>query len=151
MRLTAIALLALSLAACDSGAPEYVYVRTSSVVVTVTVQSDSTTRVGDWLRLRASRAARGEWRKLRFADLPKDAAWLAYIPPEDEPGVAANLRWFAEPAAGVEFNNPVTGVVALEERGVKFASPGRYRLWATSHPPLDATSNTLEVDVTARD
>ena len=151
MRLTAIALLALSLAACDSGAPEYVYVRTSSVVVTVTVQSDSTTRVGDWLRLRASRTVRGEWRKLRFADIPKDVAWIAYIPPEHEPGVAANLRWFAEPADGVEFNNPVTGVVALDERGVKFARPGRYRLWATSHPPVDATSNTLEVDVTARD
>ncbi len=24
-----------------------------------------------------------------------------------------------------------------------------YRLWATSHPPLDATSNTLRVEVTA--
>jgi hypothetical protein len=41
--------------------------------------------------------------------------------------------------------------VALDERAVKFARPGVYRLWATSHPPLDATSNTLQVEVTARD
>ena len=144
---SSFALIALLLAACDPGTPEYVYVRTSSVMVTVTVQSDSRSRVGDWLRLRAARAVKGEWRKLRFADLPKDAAWLAYIPPEHEPGVAASLRWFVEPADGVEFNNPVTGVVALDERAVRFARPGRYRLWATSHPPLDGTSNVLEVEV----
>jgi hypothetical protein len=146
-----VAATVLFLAACESGAPEYVYVRTSSVMVTVTVQSESGVRVGDWLRLRATRATSGEWQRLRFAEMPKDTPWLAYIPPAHEPEVAASLRWFAEPAGGVEFNNPVAQVVPLVERAVRFATPGVYRLWATSHPPVDASSNTLQVKVTPRD
>lgn len=144
-------LAALFLGACDSGTPEYVYLRTSSVVVTVTAQAESRVRAGDWLRLRASRATTGEWRKLRFAEMPKDTPWLGEIPPAHEAEVAANLRWFADPSDGVEFNNPVTGVVEPMERAVKFPRPGSYRLWATSHPPMDATSNTLQIEVTARD
>jgi hypothetical protein len=151
MRSIVIGLIALSLAGCGSGAPEFVYVRTSSVTVTVIAQSESRVRAGDWLRLRASRATAGQWQKLRFADLPKDAPWIAYIPPAHESDLAASLRWFADPAEGVEFNNPAAGVVPLVDRGVRFARPGTYRLWATSHPPLDARSNTLQVEVTARD
>jgi hypothetical protein len=151
MRSFVIGLIASSLTACAAAAPEHVYVRTSSVRVTVTVQSESGVRVGDWLRLRASRATTGEWQKVRFADLPKDTPWLGYIPPPEESAVAASLRWFAEPLDGVEFNNPAAGIVALDERAVKFARPGIYRLWATSHLPLDATSNTLQVEVTTRD
>ena len=146
-----VSAVALLLAACDAGAPEYVYVRTSSVIVTLTVQSESRVRVGDWLRLRATRAASGEWQKLRFADMPKDTPWLAYIPPAHEADVAAGLRWFAEPADGVEFDNPVTRAVPPVERGARFARPGQYRLWATSHAPLDAKSNVLQIEVTARD
>ena len=146
-----MAVVALTLLACDSGTPEYVYVRTSSVIVTVTAQSESRVRVGEWLRLRANRRTTGQWQRLRFADVPKDTPWIAYIPPEHEPDVAASLRWFAEPADGVEFNNPATGAVPLEERGVRFARAGTYRLWATSYAPQDAMSNTLQIDVTARD
>ena len=149
MRMVAL-LPVLLVAACGSDAPEYVYVRTASVTVTVAAQAESRVRAGDWLRLRASRATSGEWQKVRFTDLPKDTPWIGYIPPAHEPEVAANLRWFADPAAGVEFDNPVTRVVEPLERAVKFASPGTYRLWATSHPPVDATSNTLQVTVTAR-
>jgi len=151
MRSLVFALLVLLLGACDPGTPEYVYVRTSSVTVTVSAQAQSHVRVGEWLRLRASRTATGPWQKLRFADLPKDAPWIGYIPPEREPEVAANLRWYAEPMDGVEFDNPVTAFAPPVDRGVRFARPGTYRLWATSHPPLDARSNTLQVEVTARD
>jgi hypothetical protein len=76
MRSIVIGLIALSLAGCDSGAPEYVYVRTGSVTVTVIVQSDSRVKAGDWLRLRASRATAGQWQKLRFADRPKNTLSL---------------------------------------------------------------------------
>lgn len=151
MRSIAIALMVLSLAACDSGAPEYVYVRTSAVTVTVTAQSESRVRVGDWLRLRASRATAGQWQKLRFADVPTSTPWIAYVPPEHESDVAASLRWFAEPMDGVEFDNPVTRAVSPVDRGVRFARPGMYRLWATSYAPQDATSNSLQVEVTPRD
>ena len=121
------------------------------MAVTLTVQSDSRVRAGEWLPLRASRVTTGQWQRLRFADLPKDTPWMAYIPAERESDLAASLRWFADPAAGVEFDNPVTRVVPPEARAVKFARPGTYRLWATGHAPLDATSNTLQIEVTARD
>ena len=75
--------------------------------------------------------------------------WMGYLPPENEPEVAANLRWFAEPMDGVEFDSIVPRPVPLLQRAVKFSKPGTYRLWATSHAPLDATSNTLQIEVTA--
>jgi hypothetical protein len=146
-----IGMMGLFLAACDGGAPEYVFVRTNSVVVTVTAQSDSRVRAGEWLRLRASRATTGQWQKLRLADVPKDVPWVAQIPPGHEPDVAASLRWFAEPMDGVEFDNPVARAVPPVERGVRFGRPGTYRLWATSYAPQDGKSNTLEVEVTARE
>ena len=151
MRSIVTALIVLSLGACVSGTPEYVYTRTSSVTVTVRVQSASRVGVGEWLRLRASRATAGQWHKVRLADVPKDVAWIAYIPPPHESDLAPSLRWFAEPMDGVEFDNPATRVVPPDERGVKFARPGTYRLWGTSYAPLDARSNTLQVEVTARD
>lgn len=150
MRSIGITLIALSLGACDAGTPEYVYVRTSSVIVTVTAQSESRVRAGEWLRLSASRTTTGQWQKLRFADVPKDVAWIAYIPPAHESDLAASLRWFAEPADGVEFDNPALRAAPPVERRVRFARPGTYRLWATSYPPLDARSNTLQVEVTGR-
>ena len=148
MRAFIVALTLLILGACSPTTPEYVYVRTSSVIVTVTAQSDSRVQVGEWLRLRATRAASGEWKKVRLADVPEGAPWIGYIPPEHEPEVAANLRWFAEPMDGVEFDATVPRPVSLLERAVRFAKPGTYRLWATSHAPLDATSNTLQIVVT---
>ena len=150
MRSIVFALIVLSLAACDSGTPEYVFVRTSSVTVTVTAQAESRVRAGEWLRLRASRATTGQWQKLRFEDVPQGAAWIAYIPPAQESDVAASLRWHAEPTDGVEFDNPALRAAPPVERAVRFSRPGTYRLWATSHAPLDARSNTLQVEVTAR-
>ena len=152
MRSIVVTLIVLLLVACDAGAPEHVYVRTSSVSVVVTARAaDSRVRVGDWLQLRASRTTTGQWQKVRFADLPKAAPWLGSVPPEREPEVAANLRWYADPMDGVEFDNPLTRSTPPGERGVRFARPGTYRLWATSYAPQDATSNTLQIEVTARD
>ena len=121
------------------------------MTVTVTAEAKSRVRVGEWLELRASRTTTGPWRKLRFADVPKDVPWIAYIPPDREPGMAASLRWYAEPMDGVEFDNPAMRSVPAAERRVRFARPGTYRLWATSYAPLDARSNTLQVDVTAHE
>jgi hypothetical protein len=149
-RLLVVALMILGLSACDPSPPEYVYIRTDSVVVTLMVQSESAVHVGDWVRLRASRTTTGHWERVRFADVPQGSAWIGYVPPEHEAEVAANLQWFAEPTEGVEFDSVVPKPVPITERAVRFASPGTYRLWASSHAPLDATSNTLQILVTAR-
>ena len=124
MRELVVALMILGLMACDSNAPEYVYVRTESVVVTVTVQSEPQVQVGDWLRLRASRTTTGRWKKVRLVDVAEGSPWIGYIPPEYEPEVAANLRWFAEPMDGVEFDSVVPKPVPITERAVRFARPG---------------------------
>ena len=97
MRALVVVSIILALGACSPSTPVYVYVRTSSVVVTVTVRSDSRVQVGEWLPLRASRATSGHWEKVRFVDVPQGLRWIGYVPPEYEPEVAANLRWFAEP------------------------------------------------------
>jgi hypothetical protein len=107
-------------------------------------------KVGEWLRLQASRTTSGNWEKVRLADVPPESAWIGYIPPEYEPEVAANLRWFAEPMDGVEFDSTVPRPVSILDRAVRFAKPGTYRLWATSHVPLDATSNSLQIEVTGK-
>jgi hypothetical protein len=145
-----VSLTLLVLGACSSIKPEYVYLRTSSVIVIVTAQSDSRVEAGEWLRLRATRAASGTWRKVRFADVPEGVPWIGYIPPEHEPEVAANLRWYADPMDGVEFDSTVPRPVSVLERAVRFAKPGTYRIWGTSHAPLDATSNTLQIVVTPK-
>jgi hypothetical protein len=138
----------LALSSCNPSAPEYVFVRTGSVVVTVTAQAESRVQVGKWLRLRASRATTGHWNKVRFVEIPNGTPWIGSVPPQYEPEVAANLRWYAEPIDGVEFDSWVPKPVPDLERAVRFAKPGNYRLWASSHAPLDAASNILQVEVT---
>ena len=141
--------------ACASGCapeqpPEFVYLRTDAVSVTVTVRAEPEVAVDTWLPLRATRATTGAWSKVRYSEVTEGTAWLGYVPPEREDEVAANLRWYADPAEGVVFDAWVPRPVPVEQRAVKFAKPGIYRLWATSHAPLDATSNTLEVRVLPR-
>jgi hypothetical protein len=154
VRAVATMIPAIALLACDPRTseqkPELVYLRTDSVTVEVTVRAESTVAVGDWLRLNASRSTSDGWRKVAFEEVPPGTPWIGYIPPAHEIEVAANLRWFAEPMAGVEFDAWAPRPVSLLERAVRFSRPGRYRLWATSHAPLDATSDTLHVEVRAR-
>jgi hypothetical protein len=150
MRYLAGAAIVLTLCGCSTGeVPEHVFIRTESVVVAVTVRSEARVAVGEWLPLSATRSTRGDWEEVRFADLGEGVPWMGYLPPENEPEVAANLRWFAEPMDGVEFDSTVPRPVPLLQRAVRFSKPGAYRLWATSHPPLDATSNALQIEVTA--
>lgn len=148
MRTRVVGLVILALSGCSQSAPEYVYVRTSSVVVTVTAQAESRVKVGEWLRLHASRATTGHWDKVRFVEIPEGTPWIGNFPPQHEAEVAANLRWFAGPMDGVEFDSWAPRPVPLMDRAVRFAKPGNYGLWALSHAPLDATSNILQVEVT---
>ena len=149
MRYLAGAAIVLALCGCSDEIPERVFIRTESVVVAVTVRSEARIAVGEWLPLSATRSTSGDWKEVPFADIEEGKPWMGYLPPENEPEVAANLRWFAEPMDGVEFDSIVPRPVPLLQRAVKFSKPGTYRLWATSHAPLDATSNTLQIEVTA--
>ena len=148
MRTRQVALLMLALGGCSPSTSEYAYVPTSSVVVTVTARAESRVQVGEWLRLSASRATTGHWNKVRLVEIPEGTPWIGAIPPQYEPEVAANLRWFAEPMDGVEFDSWAPRPVPLMQRAVRFAKPGNYRLWASSYAPLDATSNILRIEVT---
>jgi hypothetical protein len=144
-------LLAAALVASACGSqrtPEFAYLRTDAVKVDVAVSAEAAeVRPGDWLPLHATRTTTGEWRKVPFREVPEGAAWLGYVPPAREEEVAANLRWYVEPADGVVFDAWAPRPVPIEQRAVKFASPGLYQVWATSHAPLDATSNRLQVRV----
>lgn len=151
MRIVQSIVVAAALGACRPAqieeVPEFVYLRTESVVVTVSVRSETQVKVDEWLKLRAIRTTSGQWRKVLFKEVPENTPWIGYLPPEREAEVAANLRWHAEPREGVSFDAWAPRPVPTMERAVKFRKPGTYRLWATSHAPLDATSNSLQVTV----
>jgi hypothetical protein len=150
-RFPVIAAMGLSLALCASGCgeptPEFVYVRTDSVTVVVSVRAEGHVAVNTWLPLRATRATSGEWRKVPFTEISPDTPWIGYVPPPKEDEVAANLRWFVEPVDGAEFDASAPKPVPIQQRAVRFSKPGVYRLWAESHPPIAARSNTLQVEV----
>ncbi|MGE3926862.1 MAG: hypothetical protein AB7G13_28380 [Lautropia sp.] len=151
MRILQSIVVATALGACKPAqieeVPEFVYLRTESVIVAVTVSSETQIKVDEWLRLSAVRTTSGEWRKVPFKEVSENTPWIGYLPPEREAEVAANLRWHAEPREGVSFDAWAPRPVPTTERAVKFLKPGTYRLWATSHAPLDATSNSLQVMV----
>ena len=145
--LPALVVLALVATACTEPTPEFVYVRTESVDVVVTVRAQSRVPVNTWLPLRASRTTTGEWRRVPFSEVGPDTPWIGYVPPAKEDEVAANLRWHVEPVEGAQFDAMAPKPVPIEQRAVRFSRPGIYRLWAESHSPLDARSNTLQVEV----
>ena len=148
-RTVAPTLLAVAVfaAGCGETSPEFVYVRTDSVTVVVTVRAGNRVPVNTWLPLQASRTTTGEWRKVPFTEVAPDTPWIGYIPPPREDEVAANLRWYVEPVEGAEFDAMAPRPVPIQQRAVRFSRPGVYRLWADSHPPIDARSNTLQVEV----
>ena len=144
--------VAFALSACSScdlreKPPEFVYLRTDSVKVNVTVYSEAQVQVDRWLPLRATRTTTGEWRKVAYREISQDAPWLGYMPPEREDEVAASLRWYVEPTEGAVFDSWAPRPVPINQRAVKFSKPGVYRLWATSYVPLDAMSNTHQIRV----
>lgn len=146
--------VAMSLLSCSQRSgeqvPEYVYLRTDSVVVSVTVRAEGRVGVGEWLPLKARRTTVGEWKKVAFREVEEGGAWIGYVPPPHEEEVAANLHWYAEPSQGVRFDAWAPVPVPRPQRAVMFARPGRYKLWATSYAPQNATSNVLEIEVVAR-
>jgi len=125
--------LALHAASCEPPPPEFVYVRDpeSAALLDIAILSPPESLVtGGWIRLRADRET-GRWLRVARCDLEPGRRWLRQPPPAREEHVESGVTWRVEPAAGAEFNMPTVRDLSL--RQVRFAAPGTFSLWATSH------------------
>ena len=127
--------------------PEFGYVRAPEVRVVVTVDGPARAQVGRWYLLSASRQSHGAWARRRLVELPEETPWLSQPPPALEAEVAANLTWHTEPKGVAKFDCCDLSMATSAQRKVMFTQAGKIRLWATSAAPLDARSNTIEIDV----
>ena len=140
----------LTLVTACSSAPERVFVPGKPFTHVVEVRTDQGAaagiRAGEWLTLSATRAT-GPWVEVERKSLGPDGCWVAPPPPAREGQVADELTWSAQPTGQAEFN---LGAPGDRSRRVRFSSPGRYVLRASSatwcSPRVD--SNDLVVVVT---
>lgn len=144
----AVVLALLGLGACSTPEPSSVYVPAPDYRQSLTISADlspsGSLRAGSWLTLHARRST-GPWRIVPRDQADLTDCWWRRPPPPEEGEVANNVTWRVEPSDSTLFNLPRSPEA---ERRLRFARPGRYRLWATSHgcrTPI--TSDTLEVDV----
>jgi hypothetical protein len=107
-----------------------------------------TVAAGEPLVLLAERRT-GPWVAAARSSLAAGACWLAAAPPQIEPEVADNVRWFVEPEGSASFNVEYR---SDRTRQVRFSRAGSYRLTAQSAascaPPF--SGNTLRVEVVVR-
>jgi hypothetical protein len=147
--LAVASVLAFQAASCEPPPPEFVYVRDpeSAALLEIAILSPPDSLVaGAWIRLRADRET-GRWLRVARRDLEPGRRWLPQPPPAREERVESGVTWRVEPAAGAEFNMPMASDLSL--RQVRFAAPGTFSLWATSHTWDDGTvaSETLLVRI----
>ena len=125
------ALCGILLFACTPPPPDRVFVPGPSFTHLVQVRTPqgpaTDARVGEWITLHARRAT-GPWTNVDRKSLGPEGCWVAPPPPPLEAEVANDLSWRADPAKG-EFDN---GLADDHTRRVRFTSPGRYTLKATS-------------------
>lgn len=151
LRPVRLALLSLLLAACDAGGPEYVYIPTptyqQSLVVRADLPQSGRVPVNRWVTLHANRLM-GPWQRVRRVEVPDSVECVRATAPPSRPEIeiANKLRWRIEPREAAEFNLP--GPPDFE-RQIRFAAPGRYRVWAVSELSChgEFTSDTLEIVV----
>jgi hypothetical protein len=102
-------------------------------------------RVGEWLILHGRRST-GPWTVTERRALGPDGCWVAPSPAEEEPQVADNLKWTAQPEGKADFN---LDILTDHTRRVRFSAPGRYVLHATSStwcsPPVGSNDLTVVV------
>jgi hypothetical protein len=141
------ALIAL-LAGCTQP-PDRVFVPGSPFTHVIEVRTaegaTAAVKVGEWVTLHARRRT-GPWTEVDRKSLGKDGCWVGSLPPAEEPEVAADVTWRAEPLEAGRFDD---GLREDHVRRVRFSAPGRYVLKATSatwcSPKVD--SSTLVVVV----
>jgi hypothetical protein len=103
-------------------------------------------RVGEWLTLHARRAT-GPWVAVERRSLGPEGCWVAPPPPGEEPEVADNLKWTAQPASQGEFN---VGILSDHTRRVRFSAPGRYSLKGSSSTWCSPNVESNELTVSVR-
>ncbi len=150
-RLTILALLCPLIPACLPEANTTVYVPgpSYSESLSITTEQGPLARVapGQRLTIHATRRT-GPWVAIRRDSLEQDTCWLVSAPPQHEPEVADNVRWFVDPNGPATFN---LGMRSDRTRHVEFDTPGVYHLTAESaswcFEPFGA--DTLVVEVVA--
>jgi hypothetical protein len=133
----------------DPPPPAFVYVPAPGFEVRVTIDMPRSVRVGQAIRLRATRESIGEWHRVRFASLPDGATWYTHPWPTPEPEVAANLTWQTDPPFAMMFDVGVRSLALGMQREGVFKAPGTYRVWALNAVPIRSRSNEIVVEVQA--
>lgn len=132
----------------DESPPEFVYVRTPAVTVSLEIHAPAEAATGEWIVLTAARDVSGEWRKVKYSDVSAETPWLAAPIAGRQDDVAASLLWLTDPPRPREFDVPGrTSGASSRNRLVRFNAPGVYKIWAQSYRPLDAKSNVLTITV----
>ena len=128
--------------------PDRVFVPGSSFTHVVEVRTaqglTAEIKTGEWLTLHARRRT-GPWTEVDRKSLGPNGCWTAPAPPPDEPEVATDVTWRSDPP-NKGFDD---GLREDHVRRVRFSTPGRYVLKATSSTYCFSTadSNTLVVVV----
>jgi hypothetical protein len=113
-------LLALAVCACAEE-PEFVYVPAENYAISLQVSAPAQAR----------------------AEAPAGFVPFGRPPPQSEPEVADNVRWFTDPGGATFDQPPHEG----HRRKVRFDAPGTYRVWAHNAYPTEAKSNVVTVQV----
>ena len=149
MRLPILAapLLALAIAACDSGGGYIPYVPgpgfTQLLEVSLELPDSAPVKVGEWVTMHATRES-GPW-VLQDSTMTEEPRCEEISPIIEEWEAAGKVEWRVEPEGRVNYSVP--GPPNFD-RQIRFNQPGRYRVWAVSDGcGAEFESNRVEVTV----
>lgn len=131
----------------DPPAPQFVYVPTTEIEVRVRIVVPEKVRQGEPVRLHATRESIGEWKRIRYTELPPNSRWFAKPWPSQETEVAANLTWMTEPQMAAKYDVGLRSLELGMQREAVFKAPGTFTIWALSATPYPAKSNVVTVEV----
>jgi hypothetical protein len=149
MRLPILAapLLALAIAACDSGGGYIPYVPgpgfTQLLEISLELPDSAPVKVGEWVTMHATRES-GPW-VLQDSTMTEEPRCEEISPIIEEWEAAGKVEWRVEPEGQVNYSPLGAGGT----RQIKFNQPGRYRVWATSEGCGEPFLSN-QVDVTVR-
>jgi hypothetical protein len=131
----------------DPPAPQFVYVPSTEIEVRVRIAAPEKVRQGEPVRLHATKESIGEWKRIRYTELPPNARWFARPWPAHEAEVAANLTWKTDPPMAARYDVGLRSLELGMQREAVFKAPGTFKIWALNATPYPAKSNVVTVDV----